>query len=194
VAELVVEGHGCLPDRDAVVALVEPGPRADQTALDVDRELTAERDRDRDPFLLLTDVQRTFARLVERAQRGGPPQHDEIVEVLAGLTDPVVRDVIAMEWVTWLSEPLDDQAGRPDHHDAVTSVLLQLAVACDGPAAAPPLTLYALQCWSAGDGALANVAVDRALALDAGYTMAQLVEQVLASGLLPHGVPPFETQ
>ena len=39
--------------------------------------------------------------------------------------------------------------------------------------------------WQAGDGALANVALDRALADDPRYSMAQLLRQVITAGAPP---------
>ena len=39
--------------------------------------------------------------------------------------------------------------------------------------------------WQAGDGALANVALDRALADDTRYSMALLLRQVITAGAPP---------
>ena len=39
--------------------------------------------------------------------------------------------------------------------------------------------------WQSGDGALANVALDRALADDPGYSMAQLLREVVSAGAPP---------
>lgn len=39
--------------------------------------------------------------------------------------------------------------------------------------------------WQSGNGALANVALDRALADDPGYSMASLLRQVIDSGAPP---------
>jgi hypothetical protein len=39
--------------------------------------------------------------------------------------------------------------------------------------------------WQSGDGALANVALDRALADEPGYSMAQLLRQVITAGTPP---------
>jgi hypothetical protein len=50
---------------------------------------------------------------------------------------------------------------------------------------AAPATLLALAAWRTGDGALAWVAVDRALAADPSYSMALLVAQALQAGVPP---------
>ncbi len=39
--------------------------------------------------------------------------------------------------------------------------------------------------WQTGDGALANLALDRALADVPGYSMAVLLRQVISAGALP---------
>jgi hypothetical protein len=50
---------------------------------------------------------------------------------------------------------------------------------------AAPASLLAFVAWQAGDGALANVALDRALADEPGYSMAQLLRQVITAGAPP---------
>jgi hypothetical protein len=50
---------------------------------------------------------------------------------------------------------------------------------------APPAVLLALAAWRAGDGALAAVAVDRALAADPTYPLALLLDTALRYGLPP---------
>ncbi len=48
-----------------------------------------------------------------------------------------------------------------------------------------PASLLAFVAWQDGDGALATIAVDRALADDPDYTMAKLIGQALHAGLPP---------
>jgi hypothetical protein len=50
---------------------------------------------------------------------------------------------------------------------------------------AAPAALLAFVAWQCGDGALANVALDRALADDPRYSMAQLLRQVITAGAPP---------
>ena len=50
---------------------------------------------------------------------------------------------------------------------------------------AAPAALLAFVAWQAGDGALANVALDRALADDPRYSMALLLQQVISAGAPP---------
>ena len=50
---------------------------------------------------------------------------------------------------------------------------------------AAPAALLAFVAWQSGDGALANVALDRALADDPWYSMALLLRQVITAGAPP---------
>jgi hypothetical protein len=50
---------------------------------------------------------------------------------------------------------------------------------------AAPASLLGFVAWQVGDGALANVALDRALADEPGYSMAQLLRQVITAGAPP---------
>ncbi len=50
---------------------------------------------------------------------------------------------------------------------------------------AAPAALLAFTAWQSGDGALANVALDRALADDPRYSMALLLRQVITAGAPP---------
>jgi hypothetical protein len=50
---------------------------------------------------------------------------------------------------------------------------------------AAPASLLAFVAWQNGNGALANVALDRALADDSGYSMALLLRQVISAGAPP---------
>ena len=48
-----------------------------------------------------------------------------------------------------------------------------------------PASLLAFTAWQAGDGTLANIALDRAVAADPGYSMALLLRDILAAGIPP---------
>jgi hypothetical protein len=50
---------------------------------------------------------------------------------------------------------------------------------------APAASLLAFAAWQCGNGALANIALDRALADDPGYSMARLLRQVIDAGVPP---------
>jgi len=139
------------------------------------------------------DVLVRFRALVERVRAGeAAPSPDELATVLAGLRDISLRDAVAMECSAWAwlgpnagamaNGPVAEPPGRDD---PVAAVLIELSTSSDGVWAVAPLTLLAMQLWAAGNGGLANVAVDRALRLDPDYRMARLVDQLLRSGTPP---------
>lgn len=53
---------------------------------------------------------------------------------------------------------------------------------------APPASLLAFAAWRVGDGALAVVALDRALRADPGYALALLIEEALRQGIAPSAI------
>ena len=55
----------------------------------------------------------------------------------------------------------------------------------DGPWLPAPASLLAFTAWQSGDGTLANIALDRALAADPDYSMARLLRDILAAGVPP---------
>lgn len=60
--------------------------------------------------------------------------------------------------------------------------LTRLALPCYLPA---PASLLAFVAWQSGNGALANMALDRVLAADPGYSMATALQHVLDLGTPP---------
>ena len=50
---------------------------------------------------------------------------------------------------------------------------------------AAPASLLAFTAWQRGNGALANLALEQALAANPGYSMAQLLRQVITAGAPP---------
>lgn len=75
-----------------------------------------------------------------------------------------------------------------EHDETLLALLLELARQCAAPQDVPVCTLIALVAWLRGDGALANVALDRALQGDPDSTMALLLRTGLDAQLLPSEV------
>ncbi len=93
---------------------------------------------------------------------------------LQGLTDIRVRDTFLWD----MAQPGTDTRALSDR--------LADLVRCAPPGqVAPAATVLAIAQWSSGDGARANVALDRAQANDADYSLAHLVGAALRSGLPP---------
>lgn len=108
------------------------------------------------------------------AERAAPPPPAGAADLVVSLADVRVRD----EVLTWV----------PDRDEEMLQLLLHLAGRCLPPYDAAVGTMLALTAWCRGDGALANVALDRALADDPGYRLAVLVRAGLDGAVPPRQV------
>jgi hypothetical protein len=114
-----------------------------------------------------------------RAYQGGGSitSHDELAWLIRVLDGWEVRNK------AWLR--MD-----PVHRDAHRRLWTDLArLATDGYEAAPA-SLLALVAWQDGDGAFANLALDRALAAQPGYSMARLLRDAIDCGAPPGKADP----
>lgn len=163
--------------RADLLALIAPDPAAvaaTERALDhVCRELadasaagTAQAYRDR----LETVINRRVSGLA--AGSASTLTHRDAARVSVALIDRPLRDRVAWHC-------LQETAA------AAESLWVDLLGRVPSPLDAAPATLLALSSWARGDGALANVALDRALSSDPGYSLAQLVRSAL-----DHALPP----
>ncbi|GAA4607596.1 hypothetical protein GCM10023195_29000 [Actinoallomurus liliacearum] len=115
--------------------------------------------------------------LIERARAGGDPPSDEEVAWLGVLLVNLrVRDEA---WVR-----IDD--GEIGAHIRLWRDVVRRVAEPYRPG---PACLLAFAAWRAGEGALANLALDRALAADPHYSMARLLHELFVSGLPPWSVP-----
>lgn len=140
------------------------------------------------------------ARLVARVARSGRRAAVRRLIATAGVqsvTDAISRyrhgDSIGPETAAWLTVVLRDLRVRDDAwsrmlpeyrkaHLRMWSDLTRMARPGYVPA---PAALLAFVAWQSGNGALANVALDRALADDPDYSMAKLLRQAIDSGIPP---------
>ena len=164
LASAALEGRGVLAGRDDLVASLA----APLDAAAVRAELAA-------------------------AAAGGAPDRAEVVAafraaIQAGPGEPVAGSavlVVALQDVRLRDEvallALDDAEG-------LLALLLALAGRAVPPYDVPVCTLVALTAWLRGDGALANVALDRTLAADPGCSMALLLRAGLDGQLPPKAV------
>ena len=108
---------------------------------------------------------------IEQYRRGDALTHDEAAWLLVVLKDLWVRDDA---WSRM--EP-----GHRTAHVRLWTDLTRLALL---PRHVPaPATLLAFVAWQGGNGAFANVALDRAQAADPDYSMARILRDALAVGL-----------
>ncbi|MCW2616702.1 MAG: uncharacterized protein JWN08_3696 [Frankiales bacterium] len=178
-AERVLEGRAVLSSRDELVAsLATPVLQAATDAEEeLDRALDAWLDRyHRDGREAVRDHGLTLARtLLAGCHEGLAVAGPEAAALAVAVQDVLVRDEIA----TWC---LDD-------HDALLSVLLQVARLVVPPEDCAVLALLGWVAYAHGDGAVANVALQRCLASDPDHVLAQLLGEMLS-----RQVPPVEVR
>ncbi|MDT0278097.1 DUF4192 domain-containing protein [Blastococcus goldschmidtiae] len=101
-----------------------------------------------------------------------PPGDAEVARIAWSLREPDVRD-----WALLLS--LGDDAA------AAEALWIECTRRAPSPLDAFPAALVAVCAWLRGDGALANIALDRALDSEPGNSLARLVEDALAACVPP---------
>lgn len=127
-----------------------------------------------DPFQPVADAgRRSVKQAVARYRQGGKlAADDDIAWLGVVLGDLRVRD---------------DAWARmdPEHTDAHRRLWTDLVRRLPPDLAAAPAALLAFTAWQAGDGAMASIAIERALAADPEYSMALLIADALHAGLPP---------
>jgi hypothetical protein len=183
-AAMTVAGLAAYPDRDAVAATLAPLTGAAAWSMDQAIERACVKAQS----------------LMDRAQRKGPGNPLRLV-ISQGRR--AVREAVGVyrgggritdaDTFAWLAVSLvhlavrDDAWARmvPENRQAHLALWADIVRRADGPWLPAPASLLAFTAWQAGDGALANIALDRALAADPGYSMALLLRDILAAGVPP---------
>ncbi len=162
-AEAVARGTAVLPDRDAVRRGITPSDHPVAVAAREQARSSSEVLRGTAPDRASASAAR-LARLRERFARGErePPSAVDALVVALGLRDRDARDAL-------MTAALDDDAAE------LRDLLRHVARLVDDEAAAPVCTVLGWLAYSAGDGALALVAVERALRAEPGCAMARLL-------------------
>ncbi|WP_203733034.1 DUF4192 domain-containing protein [Paractinoplanes durhamensis] len=181
-AEAVFRGMVALPDRKALVAKVAPAEGA------VRREMVAATERARARFTDLSAedvvaarggrwVRKAGRQAIREAERvaraGGVPSHDEIAWLGVLLLEPVVLDYALDRW------------GPDEWRLRLWTEVLRLVEPLFAPG---PACLLGFAAWRSGDGALARVALDRALRSNPGHRTAGVLDRVLSAGIGPHAL------
>jgi hypothetical protein len=148
--------------------------QATQRALRRAEELRATAPQESDGLRLVADAGRTAVRdAIGTYRRGGQiTDHDQLAWLTVNLAELRVRDDA---WARM------DPKHRAAHRRLWTDVVRH---ACE-PFVPAPASLLAFTAWQSGEGALANIALDRALAADPSYSMAHLLGQAVDAGLPP---------
>jgi hypothetical protein len=177
-------GRRVLASRQELAATIAPAEGRQATAVRLairrtERQVTQRVGR-------TTRVAQRIARRRLVAAVGQPMVADAIRRYRAG-------DELDPQAAAWLAVALrelrvrDDAWARmlPEYNAAHTRLWADLTRLAPPGYVAAPASLLAFVAWQAGDGALANVALDRALADSGRYSMAGLLRRALDSGAPP---------
>jgi hypothetical protein len=184
-AAMASSGKEVLANRAAVAARVAPvGGSVEQSM----RQATRRAER---------HVKQVLAK-VRKSSRLGAARHMIAAEGLAAVSAMVAAyrgggGFTTDYQVAWLTVALHDLRVRDDawarmdpaHREAHLRMWLDVTRRAQPRHVAAPAALLAFVAWQSGDGALANVALDRALGDDPRYSMALLLRQVINAGTPP---------
>jgi hypothetical protein len=174
---LTVAGIGAMANRAAVAASIAPvgGPYADAMARATEQaermladDLAA---KGPDPVRVAC-VELVRAAIARYRDGETVTDHLQLARIAVALTSLEIRDDA---WARML----------PEHHDTHIRLWTHLTRHAQPGHIAAPASLLAFTAWQAGDGALANLAIDRALADDHEYSMARLIRTALTEGVPP---------
>ncbi|HUA43387.1 MAG TPA: DUF4192 domain-containing protein [Streptosporangiaceae bacterium] len=182
-AAMADAGLAAQPDREALArTLQRPAGSADVISRATGRALDrlsdlvelGEAEGDRDPQLRATRTgRREVQRAIRRYRSGGSIDSIEHLAWLAVLLSDIrVRDDA---WARM-------HPAFRDHHCRLWTDVLRSAALDYVPA---PASLLAFTAWQTGNGALAAMAIDRALNANPSYSMAQLLAEVIEAALPP---------
>jgi len=177
-AQAVLAGHVALPGREHLARSVAPLEGAVRAAMReatdrAERRLLAWAREGLSPARIRSRmVEEGVALLTDLSSRERPPDEDDVAWLGVLLTSMRVRDEA---WVR-----IDEAAPGADI-EFWRHVLRRV----EEPYVPAPACLLAFAAFIAGDGGLANVALDRAARADPDYTMAALLRDIIAAGVPP---------
>lgn len=181
-AAATVAGCVALPSRAEVERMVEPVTGAERAAMgrataDAERRFIEWFDTERGTGRAgerLADEGTAFVRTVIARARSGDtaPSDDDVAWLGVLLTNLRVRDAA---WMSIGDDRLDPQISL------WRTVVRRVAE----PYVPAPACLLSVAAWLGGQGALANVALDRAQRADGDYSMAAVLREGMLSGLTP---------
>ncbi len=182
-AAMTVAGLVAYPDRAALAGTLAPVTGA--AARSMERATSRARERAADLIAQAPSPGGRRARLLVDAGRRAV--QEAISTYRAG------GRLLADEPVAWLTVVLahlavrDDAWSRMDPEYRAAHLRLWTDVVRRAtPAYLPaPASLLAFTAWQSGEGALANIAIDRALAADPGYSLARLLRDIMDAGVPP---------
>ena len=177
-AEQVASGRVVLPSRDDLVRSLAPPavPAAREAELQLEQARQVWR-RSRAEHGVVAARRSTLDHvqvLLDRVAAGTPVGPVDAAVVAVGLTDVRTRDAVATLILT--------------REDELLSLLVQVARQVGPPDDVAVCALVAWTAYARGEGALANVALDRALAAQPDHSLSLLLRSCLDGGVPPQEV------
>ena len=181
VAAAAMAGLGVLPDRTTLVRSVQPrGSERERDAMS--RAITRALPDQGNAAQTLRLLDQAVKRSQDPRRRSLTTAH--AARLIVGLAHLPTRDRVIVRGAGYLD-------GSPERLPALLSTLTELTALAPPPAGAPVACVLAMLAYAYGDGALAAVATERALADNPGYSCAQLLQQIVAARLDPTQVRTF---
>ena len=183
VVQAIAAGQEILPSRAALAAKLDPVSGTRRRWLNKGSEIVAGQIAaalNTSPNLAVEEVAMTdLAPALEAAFARRPLTDDHALRLAVWATMVPARDAL---WALITPDNARDMVGLWSH-----------VARCAPPPTSPPaLTLAGFASWLSGDGALALIAAERALAIDPHYTLAGLLLEMLEQGVPPSSWRPFE--
>ena len=177
VAAMVVEGRVVHPSRDELAATIATAPRDDEAAW---RRRFADAEEHHRQRAVPAIARHTVFGEIEaavraRAETSSILADDDAARFCVALSEVQLRDAC----LRWLEGPLAD---------AAEALWRELVRAAAPPYVAAPATLLGLHAYARGDGTLARICLERALAGNPVYTLALLVREGLDGGIPPEAI------
>jgi len=190
-AEATLRGIAPLPDRAALAALLDPVTGDDHDRMQAATEAALHRFttaiHESSPARTGGSVAAWLAAgpLSTLAADGITALHDAFAAAARGET--LADDQVAWLTVVLLIPEVFDHAWRAcDGSDPHRALWIDVTRRATGRAAAPPACLLAITAYLAGNGALADIALDRVRDADPSLPLAQHVDRALQAGIPPH--------
>jgi hypothetical protein len=175
-------GLDAYPDRAALARTLEPPPGTARAI----RQAT-------------TRALRRIDKLLAQAERDGLRPASALAEAGCGAVGQAIgryrkgREITDRGRLTFLAVCLADLRVRddawarmdPEHRRRHLRLWTDVVTAAAPEFVPAPASLLAFTAWQCGEGALANVAIERALGADPAYSMALLLAQAVQTGLPP---------
>jgi hypothetical protein len=203
ISEFVGQGVSPHPDRESLARQVELGPQAAAVSRVLRSRQRARSKAGDCPVVPRAELFAAWPRILDPEASSISPEDAALAAM--SLLDIEIRDAM-VAWLCPGTLELDDlsediqellsglKKGSGDTHidpassgaqNAIQDRLIGLSAMLSDSHAGPVLTLLAAFTWWRGDGALARVALARALRCDPEYRLAQLLQQMIDLAIRP---------